>query len=244
MAKMRGIKPETFTDSKVVQLSPLARYLFIGLWTLACDNGHVDDNIVEIKVRLLPFDTADVNALLEEMVTLEMVERSDGFITIPNLAKHQRIDRRWFKTCDHPDCEVPSKSDTNAEPQPEPTGDTSGPQRDHDGDTVGPRDELRGEERRGSEIEMSGAEEPTRRKPKRPLPSSWAPKQRHVERCKDNNLDLNFQARKFRNNAEAKDLRYVDWDRAFDNWLENAVKWAQERAPKQPTYDPWSEKIA
>src|SRR5690625_5953212 len=78
MAKMRGIKPETFTDDKILQISPLARWLFIGMWTQACDNGHVEDNPVQLKVRLLPMDNCDVKELVDELVNIGLVKRIEG----------------------------------------------------------------------------------------------------------------------------------------------------------------------
>ena len=148
MAKMRGIKPETFTDSRMVRLSPLARYLFIGLWTLACDNGHVDDDTVEIKMRLLPADNADVDALLDEIAAGDMISREDGVLTVLNLTKHQRIDRRYFRTCDKPGCLKPGGTttgpqrdhdETTTSGAPNHAPDTTGPQRDHDGATTSTR---------------------------------------------------------------------------------------------------------
>ena len=128
MAKIRGIKPETFTDSKIVRLSPLARYFFIGMWTLACDNGHIADDEMELKIRLLPADNVDAGDLLDEIEALGMITREHGVITVCNLNKHQKIDRRWFKTCDVPACSVPSKDD-----------DTATTRRDHDGTTTSAR---------------------------------------------------------------------------------------------------------
>src|SRR5690349_8386566 len=41
MPKIRAVKPEFWTDDEIVELSAFARLLYIGLWNLACDNGHV-----------------------------------------------------------------------------------------------------------------------------------------------------------------------------------------------------------
>lgn len=100
MAKMRGIKPETFTDDKILQISPLARWLFIGMWTQACDNGHVEDNPVQLKVRLLPMDNCDMKELVGELVDIGLVKRIDGHLSIPNLPHHQKIDRRFLVFCE------------------------------------------------------------------------------------------------------------------------------------------------
>ena len=78
MAKIRGIKPETWTDEDLVSVSAYARLLFIGLWNFACDNGHLDDKPRQIKMRILPADPCDVDELLGELTDLGLVERRDG----------------------------------------------------------------------------------------------------------------------------------------------------------------------
>src|SRR5690625_4463994 len=123
LGKIRGIKPQTWTDEKIVSLTPLARILFVGSWNFACDNGHVQDSHIQLKIRLLPGDdqdtpiqptppilpaaTRDTNELLDEIIAAGLMERGDGYLTIPNLTDHQRPHKRWWKTCDKPGCNVP-----------------------------------------------------------------------------------------------------------------------------------------
>jgi hypothetical protein len=129
---MRGIKPEIWTDEKFVDLSPLARLLFVGMWHYACDNGHLDDKPKQIKMRVLPTDNVDPDALIEEMVTLEMVERRQDGLLIPKLREHQRIDDRYFTWCDRcaPD-EIPEKSrERHAATTRGTRGDTAGARRE------------------------------------------------------------------------------------------------------------------
>lgn len=133
---MRGIKPEIWTDSKFVRLSPLARLLFIGLWNHACDNGHVEDDAVELKIRLLPLDNCDINALLDEIAATGQIERTDGWLKVPKLPVHQRIDLRYLTLCarcaDDPET-VFSDADKRVR--------TTGAQRAHDGH---PKEKVRG----------------------------------------------------------------------------------------------------
>lgn len=110
MAKIRGVKPELWTDESFIELSPYARLLWIGLWNYACDNGHLQDKSKQIKMRLLPTDDVNCAELLREIEGQGLIERTDGWITIPNLAHHQKPHKRWFKTCDHPACEAPEGS--------------------------------------------------------------------------------------------------------------------------------------
>lgn len=110
MPKMRGIKPEFWTDDEIVELSPLARLLFIGLWNYACDNGHVQDRPKQIKMRILPGDDADADVLLDELAQAGLIGRGEGWLMVFNLGKHQKLDKRFFVTCDHPGCDSPAEA--------------------------------------------------------------------------------------------------------------------------------------
>ena len=67
MARIRTIKPDFWTDEKIVELSPLARLLFIGLWNFADDDGRMPYSTTRIKLQILPADAADISALLGEI---------------------------------------------------------------------------------------------------------------------------------------------------------------------------------
>src|SRR5690349_14912327 len=115
MAKIRGIRPDFWTDEDIVELTPLARLLYIGLWNYACDNGHLEDRPNQLKMRILPADSCSVADLLRELAENGRITRREGWITIPNLGHHQRIDKRFFTTCDMPDCSPPLPG--NAKPK-------------------------------------------------------------------------------------------------------------------------------
>ena len=110
MPKIRGVKPELWTDENFVELSPFARLLWIGLWNHACDNGHLQDKSKQIKMRVLPTDDVNCAELLREIEAQGLIERSGGWITIPNLSHHQKPHKRWFTTCDRPGCQAPEGS--------------------------------------------------------------------------------------------------------------------------------------
>lgn len=65
---------------------------------------------------------------------------------------------------------------------------------------------------------------PTRRKPEVPLPASWTPNRAHNSYATENGINVDFQAERFRNHAQANDRRARDWDAAFRNWLLKAEK--------------------
>lgn len=58
-----------------------------------------------------------------------------------------------------------------------------------------------------------------RKRPARPMPDGWKPNDRHAEIATERGIDLDHQATRFRDWAEANDRRYADWDAAFRNWL-------------------------
>ena len=139
MPKIRGLKPEFWTDEKVVEVSPIARLLFIGLWTYACDNGHIEDRPRQIKLRVLPADGENVDALLAELHGVKLIERAAGWITIPTLTEHQKPDKRYFVTCDFPGCkDAKPVVRTRQTPPPDPEEYPPDPLGDHDVATPGP----------------------------------------------------------------------------------------------------------
>ena len=101
MAKARLLRPDFWTDERVVSVSPLARLLFQGLWTYVCDNGHVDDSTLQLKMRVLPGDSCDVTELLDQLLKTGMVIRENGYLKVVNLSKQQPLDLRFLIFCDH-----------------------------------------------------------------------------------------------------------------------------------------------
>lgn len=134
MPKIRALKPDFWTDETIVELTPLARLLFQGLWTHACDNGHVEDKPRQIKMRVLPADDVKIGDLLDELSTSERITRKDGWIVVPNFPKHQKVDKRFFTTCAMPGCARPGEisGTSQRETRRAPAENTSGSRRDHD----------------------------------------------------------------------------------------------------------------
>ena len=227
MAKRRQIHPETWTDTKFVGLSPLARLLFIGMWNFACDNGHLDDDALQLKMRVLPADNCDVAELLEEIVASGMVTRQGGFLKVINLPTKQALDMRYLVFCDH--CDEDSERHYTHEDKP-------GKQRANKGRTQGTR---RAHDERSTGAPRSGdgdgdgdgdGGKVTRRKAATPLPDDWQPTDKHREYAAAHRLDVNREAFKFRNHATGSDRRQANWNAAFNTWLAKAEEYA---APKR-----------
>ena len=77
MPKIRGVKPDYWTDEDIVDLSIPARLLFIGLWSYACDNGHLQDKPKQIKMRIFPGDDVSAAELLRELADGGRIQRVD-----------------------------------------------------------------------------------------------------------------------------------------------------------------------
>ena len=76
--------------------------------------------------------------------------------------------------------------------------------------------------------------EPKKRK-STSLPKNWEPNDAHKDKVQGTNLDINFLVEQFRNDALSKDKKFVEWDRAFHTWINNAIKWDKERASLRST---------
>ena len=98
MARIRTVKPEFWTDEKVVTLSPMARLAFIGLWNFCDDEGRAVCSPSRLKMQIFPADPADFRQLLAELsgVGLVQIYVVDGveYLSLPGFSKHQKIDKR------------------------------------------------------------------------------------------------------------------------------------------------------
>jgi len=96
MARIRSIKPEFWTDEKVVHLPFAARLLFIGMWNFADDEGFLESQPDRLRLQILPNDDVDVELYVDLLCAAGLIDRielSDDreIISIPNFARHQKI---------------------------------------------------------------------------------------------------------------------------------------------------------
>lgn len=122
MPRQRMLHPKFFTDGELVSLPPLHRLLFAGLWCEADRAGRLVDRAVDLKIRLLPADTADVEAMLADLAKAGLIVRYevDGrrYLAVKNFATYQHPHvREPQSTIPEP----PGKVTARAEPPSNPT---------------------------------------------------------------------------------------------------------------------------
>jgi hypothetical protein len=99
MARIRSIKPEFWTSEQVMECSPNARLMFIGMWNFADDLGRLPCSPKSIKAQIFPSDELSldtirgmINELSENgLLMIYSVEDKD-YLQITGW-QHQRIDK-------------------------------------------------------------------------------------------------------------------------------------------------------
>lgn len=95
MARIRTIKPEFFTSEDIVSLTPFARLLYIALWCEADREGRMAWKPRTFKMRYLPADDVDIDALCKELTDAGLVcLYGNGCAYVPAFHAHQHINPR------------------------------------------------------------------------------------------------------------------------------------------------------
>jgi hypothetical protein len=99
MARIRSIKPEFWTSEQVMECSPNARLMFIGMWNFADDCGRLPCSPKSIKAQIFPSDDISldtIRGMINELssnglLSIYSVEDKD-YLQITGWS-HQRIDK-------------------------------------------------------------------------------------------------------------------------------------------------------
>ena len=95
MARIRTIKPEFFTSEDITNLSTLARLLYVALWCEADREGRMVWKPKTFKLRYLPADECNAEALCKELTDAGLVVLyGDGLAYIPSFGDHQHLNPR------------------------------------------------------------------------------------------------------------------------------------------------------
>lgn len=197
MARIRTIKPEFWVDEKIVELSPWARLLFIGLWNFCDDAGRMELKEKKIKMQIFPADEQNISELIGELrresVVLTYTVEDKEYLQIINFDKHQKVDRR---------------TESKLPPPPKSA----------DFPRIPPTDQGREGIKEGIK-EGKGSR-------KTSLPGNFTISDRvrqWAEEKGHNNLEAHLE--NFKLQCEAKGYQYKDWDAAFMNAVRN--NWAK-----------------
>lgn len=92
MGRTRQIKYEFFLNEGLAAIDPIARLLFIGLWTICDKEGRLEYRPARIKAQLFPYHDADVAGMVEALSEYLMVYEVGGakYIQVKKFLDHQR----------------------------------------------------------------------------------------------------------------------------------------------------------
>ncbi len=127
MARIRSIKPEFWSSEQIMECSPTARLLFIGLWNFCDDAGNHVASAKTIKAEIFPGDdisSTDVQRMLDELSSNSLVafyaNGDKQYLHVTGWKKHQKIDRPTFK---HPPFSNDDRRDLDEPSPPEGKGE-------------------------------------------------------------------------------------------------------------------------
>lgn len=121
MPRARYIKPGFFLNEDLAALSPLARLLFAGLWTIADGAGRLEYRPKRIKAQILPYDDCDCVLLLDELCAgekpfLRRYSANGGvFLQVVNWQRHQKTHPQEQESAYPPEGPVITKSSDELE---------------------------------------------------------------------------------------------------------------------------------
>jgi len=97
MARIRSIKPDFWTDEKIVELSFEARLFFIGSWNFADDNGNLQRSARKLKMQIFPADIIDCEPLIQTLINhglfTEYSVNGEEYLHIKGFKNHQVVNR-------------------------------------------------------------------------------------------------------------------------------------------------------
>lgn len=131
MARIRTIKPEFWTSEQIMECSPNARLLFIGLWNFCDDAGIHPASAKTLKAEIFPGDdipVADVQLLIEELIQNKLIIMylvGDKRYWIVTGWHHQRIEKPNYR---HPKPEITQPLDEHSTTIRRPLDDHSPPE--------------------------------------------------------------------------------------------------------------------
>ena len=104
MARIRTVKPEFWSSEQVMECSPIARLLFIGLWNFCDDAGNHVASAKTVKAEIFPGDdisSTDVQGMLDELSSNSLIafytKGDKEYLHVTGWRKHQKIEKPTYK---------------------------------------------------------------------------------------------------------------------------------------------------
>lgn len=106
MARIRSIKPDFWTDEKIVELPFEVRLFFIGSWNFADDYGNLQRSAKKLKMQVFPADSIDCEPLIRSLIDhglfIEYSVNGDEYLHIKGFKDHQVVNRPSKSTIPEP----------------------------------------------------------------------------------------------------------------------------------------------
>lgn len=107
MSRIRTIKPDWWTREEVLECSPIARLLYLGINNFADDKGNIEGHPRSLKAMVFPADEIPVESLLWELYQNGLIQPYEGkkgektktYLNITTFSEDQRIDRPSSPRC-------------------------------------------------------------------------------------------------------------------------------------------------
>ena len=243
MARARNIKPSFFTNDELGDVNPLARLLFIGMWTIADFKGCFEYKPKRLKVQLLPYDDCDIEELVTDLEKSGFISKytvqGRQYIKALNFTKHQNPHKNERESgseipdIDQADQEL-SKNNSNISnlQNIENNLEQDGTDRADSLNLIPDSLNLI------PEVISDVVEEPAspKRKPKTQkttVPENFEiSEQVRIWATSKNFGDLEQHLEYFVSKAAANGYKYADWDAAFKTAIRD--DWAKLRTPRYP----------
>lgn len=228
MSRIRTIKPEFWTSEQVMECSPLARLMFIGMWNFCDDQGVHPASSKTLKAEVFPGDditSADVQALAQELINQGLI--ATFTVEGKNWWNVTGWHHQLIKNPSAPKYPAPPTQHTQPYPSPTPAIPQSYPSpttalgEEYPQEGKG-REVLREGKGKGKEGSMEKSNAPTR-KTACPADLSITPELRDWA-VANGYSDLERHLDAFKDKATAKGYQYANWQAA----LRNAIRddWA------------------
>jgi hypothetical protein len=210
MSRIRSLHPSQWTEGNFARSSPAARLLLLGLRNEADDHGVFLWDPLSLKLRLLPLDACDIEALLIELVDRQLIAayEIDG--------RGYGICLSWDQQPQHPSYRHPLPPADAAAPTAKSSVTAHEPSRA----VTSPHPELESESESKKGASRRRA---TPAPPPEDLPDEWreAARRQRAERGEPE-ADLDAQWRRFRNRNAGEADTPARWRGRWLNWAEEA----------------------